>query len=35
MGQASDDIRRKLQNIEGVQDIDKLLEVALRVFCDR
>ncbi|KAL2294520.1 hypothetical protein Nmel_008252 [Mimus melanotis] len=28
MGQASDDIRRKLQKIEGVRDIDKMLEVS-------
>ncbi|TRZ05023.1 hypothetical protein HGM15179_022084 [Zosterops borbonicus] len=35
MGQASNDIRRKLQKTDGVRDIDKLLEVAWKVFQDR
>ncbi|KFO56871.1 hypothetical protein N302_01258, partial [Corvus brachyrhynchos] len=35
IGQASNDIRRKLQKLEGVQDMSKLLEVAWKVFRDR
>ncbi|KFO54914.1 hypothetical protein N302_04196, partial [Corvus brachyrhynchos] len=35
MGQASNDIRRKLQKLEGVQDMNKMLEVAWRAFRDR
>lgn len=35
MGQASNDVRRKLQKIDGVHNIDKLLEAAWKVFQDR
>lgn len=35
VGQASDDIRGKLQKLKGVQDMSKLLEVAWTVFLDR
>uniref|UniRef100_A0A8U7P0N4 Core shell protein Gag P30 domain-containing protein n=1 Tax=Corvus moneduloides TaxID=1196302 RepID=A0A8U7P0N4_CORMO len=35
MGQAPNDIRRKLQKLDGIQDISKLLEVAWKVYRDR
>lgn len=35
VGQATNDRRRKLQKLEGAQDISKLLEVAWKVYQDR